>query len=67
MGPKMSRLGLTPSGEGRGAAIVYGEGGDAGSPGRPVRTPSSGRGVKTTSAFPSGPIPDGNTEGTGVR
>ena len=32
-----------------------------------ARAPSSGHGVKTTSAFPSGPIPDGNAEGTGVR
>ena len=32
-----------------------------------ARAPFSVRGAKTTSAFPSGPIPDGNAEGTGVR
>ena len=49
------------------AMIMYSKGGERRVPSKPVRTPSSGHGVKTTSAFPSGLIPDGNTEGTGVR
>lgn len=68
----MSRVGLTP--RVRGAGRVGGrstQGRCRGRwvriPSKPVRTPSSGHGLKTTSAFPSGLIPDGNAEGTGVR
>ena len=51
--------------QGAGVAIMYSRGGERRVPSKPVRTPSSGHGVKTTSAFPSGLVPDGNTEGTG--
>ncbi len=59
----------TPSeGRAKGAdvAIIYSKGGEHRAPSKPVRTPSSGHGVKTASACPSGLVPDGNTEGTGV-
>lgn len=49
----------------RGVTIMYSKGGERRVPSKPVRTPSSGHGVKTTSVFPSGLVPDGNTEVTG--